>query len=634
MTRSSMGFFRQFINLCTVMVTALSVFGDVAGESIVVVQGFQTQSEKYAANTVDAYVRAFKGGDRVVTALRPKSQPGWEGGESYTDSAAMLGQISSAAKGQVLVLVIVGDADVSGSLRVSETATVSAGKLVEAVSGASRVSIVSAGCNAIATAMGGLLVNTDAVLSGLTAGQVAHTWPGGNRGQYDLFSRYLLEGYYLLSTDAGVSGSTGELLGRAFQAAGQKTRQTSGGKQLPTATGVQAGDSGAGQVTRLRSREYTFTIQESGGSASGYVSNALGLPIAPIRGSVASGTTSFTFEERGRSRSVTVKDAAGVPSVTLDDRGVPFAYASTRALDVVRYGLYDEEGSLVATVEGVLSGSKVSGEVRPLAGEMRLPLTAEVGSGSMLGTATLVGHTYTFGENWTWSTDGPPAKGVVQPVYFDLPAITAVYADASSGDGRVTVSWEVDHSKSADAILMGDLRFLIIRSDGFSGKPTTFEAPAGRRQYVDRPDGEAGNFEYAVGLVLDHRVTTCEDGQSYPLYGPAVGAKAGTPPAKIEPIAQPTPSVVADGSPGTSTESAAEDVEKEKVKKKEEKKKDKREENMPWERVKEDGVGGKIVYGIFGALIVVAIAIALGAGGGGGGNGLPPGDTGGGPVDQ
>ena len=61
-----------FVRAVTLVFALGSLVGGAVSESVVVVQGYQSQDEKYAANTVDAYIKAFNVRSGVtVTALRP-----------------------------------------------------------------------------------------------------------------------------------------------------------------------------------------------------------------------------------------------------------------------------------------------------------------------------------------------------------------------------------------------------------------------------------------------------------------------------------------------------------------------------------------------------------------------------------
>lgn len=712
---------RWFVRAVTLVLVLGSLVGVVVSESVVVVQGYQGQAEKYAANTVDAYVKAFNVRPGVtVTALRPKSQPGWEGGETYDDKASLLGQLKGLAGSGELVLVLVGDADgPGGSLGVGADVGVSSSELTDAISGASRISLVSAGCNALAMDVAGNLRNTSVVVSAIGADQAAHNWPKGNRDQYDLFSRYLLEGFYLLATNAGVSGSTSDLIGKAHGSAARKMIRTSGGRQSPMGASNYGDPAGQakGPVISVRNREYVFSLQDLGnGSLSGYVGNALGLPIAPIQAArIDAGHASFSFTERGRERAVTIADASGVPAVTLDGKPDRFSYRPTRidllssrrqigvtyltptvgadprimtilenghsaadvaydvsshtlsmqlpqdgtsldasitfgplgevqvrigesaykANEVLRYGFYDDEGERVASAIVVKSEGKLSGEVLPAMSEMRLPLEATLASGEVTGSASLVGNTYTFSSGWTWESNRPPSSGTIQPNFFDLPMIASAYVDASSDDGSVAVTWEVDNGTISDALLMGDLRFQVVRTDRFNNKAETFDIPAGRRQYTDRPSGDPKAFDYAVRPVLDHRVTTCVSQQSYPILGDAAEAVPGVAmlrAAQATPVVASAPAqtvaggasetVVAEAESKEMAEAAGEDASEKEEEKDETKEKDEEEDDetsfTPWKKKKKgEGVGGKVVYGLLGLLMVIGLAIAVG------GSGLP-----------
>lgn len=717
MRRSMLGAILFFAIVCLV--------GQARAESVVIVQGFQSQSEQYAAQTVDAYVRAFGTRGASTTAFRPQSQPGWEGGEAYGDRSALMNGLSRAARGDALVLVIVGDADPDGALPVTATSTVTASDLADAVSGATRVSIVSAGCNALARRVAGRLANVDVVVAGMQAGQKALTWPKANRGQYDLFTRYLLEGFYLLATNDSVTGSTSELIARAFPVAERRMRQVSGGLQTPVGDGT-AGSDGlpTSGVVRLRTGDRAFTLAlRGGGNVSGFVSNTLGLPIAPIQdGRSSGGQVTFSFVERGGARSVAVSDVDAARMVTVDDRSSSFDYSPMRvdlvrrgqvigttyvttviggaphietiasepvgeatyrasersftftvgtesvtiglagtgnasvvvggeryrARDVLRYGLYAADGIRVATLAGVASGGKLTGEIVPSAGQMRIPITADVGPDGLSGTAELVGTTYRVSSGWTWSTNRPPTQGKIQSDFLDLPAVADAYADATRGDGGVVITWDIDDSRLSDPVLLGDLGFEVVRVDRLSGMSDVFRVPAGRRQYADRPNGDPAGFDYSVRPVLDHRVVACGETASYPLRGVAVVATPGRPTAteaaapRVAAATPEPPAMKAPASGGDAVEVAARKAEAEKKEaerkrkeaEKEKKEAEKKREDFPWNNQEnKEGIGGKIVYGLFGALIILGIALAIGVGGSSGGNGLPPDDTGG-VIDQ
>jgi hypothetical protein len=702
-----------FVRAVTLVFAFGSLVGGAVSESVVVLQGYQSQAEKYAANTVDAYIKAFNVSPGVtVTALRPKSQPGWEGGETYDDKASLLDRLKGLAGVGELVLVLVGDADgPDGSLAVGADTGVSASELTDAISSASRISLVSAGCNALATDVAGNLRNTSVVFSAIGADQAAHHWPKGNRGQYDLFSRYLLEGFYLLATNVGVSGSTSDLIGKAYGSAARKMIRASGGRQSPISASNYGdpGEQAKGPVISVGNREYVFSLQDLGnGSLSGYVGNALGLPIAPIQsGRIEAGHASFSFTERGRERTVTIADASGVPAVTLDGKPDRFSYRPTRidllfsrrhigvtyltptvgadprvmtilengqsaadvaydvsshtlsmqlpqggtsldasitfgplgevqvqigesaykANQVLRYGFYDDEGERVASAVAVLSEGKLSGEILPAMSEMRLPLEATLVSGEVTGSASLVGNTTTLSSGWTWESNRPPSSGTIQPNFFDLPMIGSAYVEVSSDDGSVSVTWEVDNGTISDALLMGDLSFQVVRTDRFDNKAETFDIPAGRRQYTDRPSGDPKAFDYAVRPILDHRVTTCVSRQSYSVLGEAVAAVAGVArpkAAQTAPVVASAPAqtvaggatetVVAEVEPKEMAEAAGEDASE----KEEEKDEEDETSFTPWKKKKKgegEGVGGKIVYGLLGLLMVIGLAIAVGGSG-------------------
>jgi len=693
-----------------------------SADTSIVLQGYQIQVEKYAANTADAYVRALQTRPGAeVTALRPQSQPGWEGGESYTDKAAMLGRLQSLALGKAdLVLVLIGDADGPGdTFRISAEEGVSASELADAVSGAARLSLVSAGCNAIAMDVVGKLpdvTRASVVISGVGSGEVAYTWPMGNRGQYDLFSRYLIGGFYLLATNSGINGSTSDLIGKAHHSARLKTIRTSGGRQT-TASYSNYGDPPAqtsGPIISVGNREYVFNLQDLGnGSLTGYVGNVLGLPIAPIISARNDETASFSFVERGRERAVTIADVSGVPAVTIDGKPERFSYRATRvdlvssgrhigvtyvtpmlgkapatltylangksaakvvydadrhALSlqlpqdrgleaaaitfgplgdvqvqvgsstyamsrVLRYGLYSDSGDRLASAVAVWTDGKLNGEVLPVMSEMRLPIDARIEKGDVLGSATLVGNTFTFASGGTWESNRPPAKGVVQSDFFELPVVNEVFADDSSGEGHIEISWGVENATMSGSVLPGDLRFQVARTERFNNKSVSFDVPAGRRQYADRPSGDARSFDYAVRAILDHRVTSCAPGQSFPILGDAVAAVSGRPAPKPSPeptvVARSTTSAIAqaDAAPEPIPEAVkpSEPTETEKPRKKEPEKKDEsavveeEESGLAAKiRKKQEGesLGGKIVYGILGVLVVIGLAIALGGGGG------------------
>ncbi len=702
--------------VCSV-IFALCSFGElVAAESVVIIQGYQAQAEKYAANTVDAYLKALGAGEgSTVSALRPKSQPGWEGGDTYENKASLLDLLRARSVGSSLTVILVGDADgPDGSLAVGSGIGVSAVELADAVSAVTSVSLVSAGCNTLATEIGERLETTSVIVTGASVGQTAHTWPSGDRGQYDLFSRYLLEGYYLLSTNEAVSGSVSDLIAQAFDVASRKMVSRSGGRQRPASNTTATAGSASTPVVSVGNREYGFTIQETAnGSLAGYVSNALGLPISPVQsGGSASGQASFMFTDRDRERSATVSDVSGVPTVTIDGRPVSFAYRPARvdllcdgrpvgvtyvspvfgaqpsaetlaregssasgyrydsqkatldftlhqdaeavdvrisfqglgviqvqvgsspaygALDVVHYGFYDAEGNRVATASGTLSGGKLAGQVKPAVGEMRFPLDADLKAGNLTGAASLVGNAYTLNPDWTWTSNRAPAHGVIQPDYLGLPVIETVFADAGQDDGSVEVSWEVDREKASDALVLGDLRFQVVRTDRFDNEAEIFDIPAGRRRYTDRPTGDAKGFDYTVRAVLDHRVTSCQQGAVYPILGEPVVAVSGVllpPSEKPAPVAAVAPTPVVSQAAELEPEATPEkefvaEVPKPEAPRAEgepEKVEDDPKEpegDLPLWRRKEktEGVGGKIVYGVLGVLILIGLTIAAGGGG-------------------
>ena len=207
------------------------------------------------------------------------------------------------------------------------------------------------------------------------------------------------------------------------------------------------------------------------------------------------------------------------------------------------------------------------------------------------------------------------------------------YVDASSDDGSVAVTWEVDNGTISDALLMGDLRFQVVRTDRFNNKAETFDIPAGRRQYTDRPSGDPKAFDYAVRPVLDHRVTTCVSQQSYPILGDAVEAVPGVAmprTAPATPVVASAPArtvaggasetVVAEAEPKEMAEAAGEDASEKEEEKDETKEKDEEEDDetsfTPWKKKKQgEGVGGKVIYGLLGLLMVIGLAIAVGGSG-------------------
>ena len=312
------------------------VMGGTAVADSVVIQSFQVQAQRYAANTADAFVNALGIQSDKVIALRPKSQPGWVGGESYTTKAELLNRLRTlAVESADLVLILVGDTDgPDGSFLVGPDMGVSAAELADAVSGASGVALVSAGCNAIAEEMVGRLSNVSIAVSGVSQGQLAHTWPKGNRGQYDLYSRALIGNYYLLATGPGAMLPTSDLIDLAHRAARRATIKLSGGRQQPTRLASQQGVLSAahGAVVALGNRKYGIHLQVSGtAGVSGYVANSLGLPIAPIQDAKrVEGVVSFTFKERGQSVEITVRDVDGLPYVTIDGSSANFDYQTTR----------------------------------------------------------------------------------------------------------------------------------------------------------------------------------------------------------------------------------------------------------------------------------------------------------------
>jgi len=708
--------------------------GTTAADSVVI-QGFQVQAERYAANTADAFVNALGTQSDDVVALRPKSQPGWAGGESYTTKAELLNRLRIVAgESADLVLILVGDADgPDGSFRVGPDTGVSAAELADAVAGASSVALVSAGCNAIAEEMRGRLSNVSIAVSGVSEGQFAHTWPKGDRGQYDLYSRALIGNYYLLVTGPGATLPTSELIGRAHRAARRTTIKLSGGRQQPPALASQQGMlSGArGAVVALGNREYGIHLQVSGAAGvSGYVANSLGLPIAPIQDAKrADGVVSFSFEERGRSVEITIRDVDGLPNVTIDGSSADFAYQPTRvelvsssrflgaaylapildgaprvkvmlengntvtqvsfdpasqslglkipdndkmiqakltfselgdiqvmvgdtqysASSVLRYGLYGADGDLEASIAGILSDGQLTGELLPTTSDMRLPLTASLAKGGLTGSASLVGSTYRLSNGSEWVSTRPPAKGRLQSDYFHLPVVRNVYAEATSGTERVDLAWDIDTAAMSSGLLLGDLRFQVVRTDRFNNVAKAFDVPAGRRRYADKPEGDAKAFDYAVRPVLDHRVTTCSEEERVALVGLTVAATSG-PPAQVKPPQQvvaavastpgasaPEP-VAAEVQPAKQTmdekQVAAEERMERKSKEQEakkkaeaEKKRAEEEEKMAEKEKEEDGLArlrelregeglkGKVIYGILGVFILVAVAIAAGGGG-------------------
>ena len=717
-----------------VPIVALMIGGTAAADSVVI-QGYQVQTERYAANTVDAFVNALQTLSDEVVALRPKSQPGWAGGESYTTKTELLNRLRIVAgESADLVVILVGDADgPDGSFRVGAEAGVSAAELADAVAGASGVTLVSSGCNAIAEEMAGRLSNVSIAVSGVSQGQSAHTWPKGDRGQYDLYSRALIGNYYLLATGPGATLPPSELIGRAHRAARHTTIKLTGGRQQPTRlTGQQGMFSGArGAVVGLGNREYGIHLQVGAASVSGYVANSLGLPIAPIQDAKrVDGVVLFSFKERGRSVEITVRDVDGLPNITIDGSSADFAYQTTRvelvsssrilgaaylastldgaprvmvtlenrnevtqvsfdaasqsvglkipdngkmiqakltfaglgdiqvmvgdtqysASSALRYGLYGSDGNLEATIAGILSDGQLKGELLPATSDMRLPLTASLTKGGLTGSATLVGSTYTLSNGSEWVSTRPPAKGCLQSDYFHLPVVRNVYADATSGTGSVELTWEIDTAAMSSALLLGDLRFQVVRTDRFNNVAKAFDVPAGRRRYADRPEGDAKAFDYAVRPVLDHRVITCSEDKPVALVGVTVAAMPGTP-AQVKPpqpivaavaptpgIAVPAP-VVAEATvvkKMTNEKQVAAEKRMERKSKEEEakqkaeaeKKRAEEEKNAEMEKEKEedglarlreiregDGLKGKVVYGILGVFILMAVAIAAGGGG-------------------
>ena len=693
MTRSrGKTFYRCFLQVMAALSIGLVSAMAVVAEVVVIVQGYQRQALMYAPNTVDAYIKALGPRASSVTALRPSSQPGWEGGTPYQAKTDLVERLTSLTRGQKATVVIVGDAE-DGGLIVGPAETLSPSELASALSAGQDVTLLSAGCNAVALDAGkdaAIITNTH---SGVERGQAAHTWPQGNRGQYDLFSRYLLEGVYL--QPSGVDA--GEALTASLMRASARIISQTGGNQFPI--NLLTDPSPPVATSTVVNREYAFTLAAS----AGYVSNELGMPIAAVESMSRGETISFSFTDRGRTRQVRLSDAGDDVSGSVDGRAERFEYrpdridlvaggqhigeafvvttlfgdarmlaysvdgkslspahdvtngqftvtvpvgggsvdarisygsgdltaavgsdASYDASQVLRYGLYDESGVRVATAIVLpLTSLKRVGEVRPAVGSMRLPLEAEVDEegGGPVGTATLVGTTYSLAKGNTWSSNRPAAKGVVQPDYLALPVISKVYADATSGDGEVAVSWEVNSATMSNGLLMGDLRFQVVRTERFSGDRAVFAVPAGRRQYADRPGADPSGFDYGVRAVLDHRVTTCEERAVYPLSGALAAATAGPRPAEVPraPVAavspKPASKPVADDVPVVAE---PETPAPEKTGKKEDKKQEKEEEreDRPWiKQEKKEGMGGKIVYGVFGVLIAVALAIVLGGGG-------------------
>lgn len=701
MNRCKASVSKHFGRVALVFAAVAGLMSRAASETVVVIQGFQVQEDTYAANTVDAYLQAFRSAEgSIVTGLRPASQPGWEDSESYTDEASLVEQLSSMTRGTETLVVVVGDADQDG-LIVGKSERLSAADLADAISGAESASLLSAGCNALALDVHKRLSNMGFSASGVGSGQAAHTWPKGDRGQYDLFSRYLLEGYYLTS-----AGSETARIASAFGIAQHRMIHKSGGSQWPvSAEGVSSPSADGAPLIVVAGHEYTIALQVgTDGGAVGYVSNSLGLPLSRVQGGrVEPGRVSLAFAERGRSRRVSISDAEGVPQVTIDGRSSTFAYRPVRveliskdqlvgttfiaatlgsaplvktvassgsevatydydegklsftieagggsipvsldygtygrvvatvgddhpydAYNANRYGLYDNQGNRVASAHGVVRWSRLSGELRPAMGAMRLPLVASVLPGVLSGEADLLGTSYKLAEDWTWSSNRPPSTGDVQADFFGLPAVEAVYADASAGNGAVEVNWEVDNGTVSDVLLLGDLRFQVVRTDKFSGQSETFEIPAGRRQYTDRPSERPDGFEYSVRSVLDHRVATCSAKAAYPIFGETVVAVSGTRPVQQESTTPLVAAAIPASEPATSAPTkppkVLEEPEPEPVQPKvEEPKQEEKEEARPrkiWEEEEKEGIVGKVIYGLFGVMILLGIAIAAGGGGG------------------
>ncbi|MEE2754193.1 MAG: hypothetical protein VX910_09435 [Candidatus Latescibacterota bacterium] len=723
--------FRRF---CAIAIASTGLVSFAVGDTSIVLQGYQIQSEKYAANTVDAYVKALntRPGSEVV-ALRPQTQPGWEGGESYTEKAALLSRLKNLSAGKTnLVLFLVGDADgPDDTFRINAEAGVSATELANAVSDAGRIGFVSAGCNSIAMDVAGKLskASVSVTLSGISTGSVAHIWPQGNRGQYDLFSRYLIEGFYLQATGS-VSGQTSDLIGKSYWLASLRTGRMSGGSQETSSRADYGVSPLRGPVVSVVNQEYQFNIQDLGSSLVGYVSNSLGIPVAPIQSAqIADGVVSFSFVERGRERAVLIADAAGVPAVTIDGKPVPFVYrpiridlisetkhigvtyvtpklgsapatitylssgksatkfayelsshtlstqlpkdsgslavkitfgslgsiqvkvgqSSYRASQVLRYGLYGVKGDRLASAVAVLSGGKLTGEVLPSTSKMRLPIDARVANGALTGSASLAGNIFTFSAGRVWESNRPPAKGILQSDYFDLPLVSEAFADGSAADGRVEISWRVDSTTMSDAVLDGDLRFQVVRTDRFSNNAVTFDVPAGRRQYTDLPSGDVQSFDYSVRTLLDHRVTTYVPRENFVIVGDAVAAVMGKPALEVEPtpvaiVAVPvepkmplSPEELVSGelvvpasepvvgAPGRVEPKVEEEKPQPNKKLGEREVAQKEKTGLDRLRKKQEGqsLAGKVVYGLLGLMIAVGLAIAVG--GGGGPNDLEPG---------
>lgn len=692
------------LNRCLMLLVVFAAsVSAVSAESVVIVQGYQDGTDRYAANTVDAFVKALSVRDGAsVLALRPASQPGWEGGETYADKASLLAALGTGLGSADAVVVIVGDADESGgSLKVAAGATVSASELGAAVARAGRSTIVSAGCNALAKRVADAAGNARIVVAGVAIGQAAHTWPQGNNGQYDLFSRHLLEAFYLLST-GDTSSSIGGLIGLAAHHTSARMFAATGGKQAPAVTGTSPGEAPQGTVVTLAGREYTFVLRAVADGLSGYVTNALGLPIAGITGgNVGADGVTFSFVDRGRPRTVTASSSGAAPAVTLDGKPASFRYRAHRAdlvsgnrvigvayatprinapprvtvyseggapitastydamtqtasvrlrdgrnaeitlsgfgsvttrvgdgptsASVLRYGLVDGDGNRVATLVGLLNGDRVAGELLPAIGQMRLPAEATVTGDGLEGKAELVGTVYTFSSGWQWSTNRPPSSGTVQPDYVSPPRVRSVYANASSA-GAVEVTWEVDDGTVTDAILLGDLRFQVVRSGSFGTE--TFDVPAGRRQFTDRPSGPTNDLAYSVRPILDHRVTTCDGGAAYPILGVAAEATRGVPPAEApppEPVVRTPAAPAPEVAPAEPVVAAAPDpveparepapAPEPQPETKAEEEEEEEDALKPWEKQRSESLGGKVIYGVLGVMILVGLLIAVGAGG-------------------
>ncbi|HCK11957.1 MAG TPA: hypothetical protein DHW45_18930, partial [Candidatus Latescibacteria bacterium] len=115
MNRCKASVSKHFGRVALVFAAVAGLMSRAASETVVVIQGFQVQEDTYAANTVDAYLQAFRSAEgSIVTGLRPASQPGWEDSESYTDEASLVEQLSSMTKGTETLVVVVGDADQDG----------------------------------------------------------------------------------------------------------------------------------------------------------------------------------------------------------------------------------------------------------------------------------------------------------------------------------------------------------------------------------------------------------------------------------------------------------------------------------------------------------------------------------------